>query len=150
MTTIVKKIHHSGITVKNLAESVKFYEEYFGLKKVGECEVGVEQDGHMKGVKIKVAFLKAGDDELELLEYINPKRKRRFAFNPWDPGVQHVSFKAENVRGFYNEHRNSLTFLTPPVDYKSEEIDTTWTYLKDPNGTILELSEDFKVRAYNK
>jgi hypothetical protein len=100
--------------------------------------------------EIKISFLKAGEDELELLEYTNPKKKKSPDFNPWDAGVRHVSFKTTRIRDFYEQNRNSLTFLTSPVDYKTDEIDTTWTYVKDPNGTILELSEDRKPRGYWK
>jgi catechol 2,3-dioxygenase-like lactoylglutathione lyase family enzyme len=144
----IKKIHHSGISVRDLQESVKFYEEYFGFKKLGGTYLEVEEEGHMKGVKIKIAFLKAGDDELELLEYVAPKEKKKIDFNPWDTGVQHVSFKTTHVRDFYEKNKDSLVFLTVPVDYKTDEIDTTWTYLKDPNGSIIELSEDRMVRGY--
>jgi hypothetical protein len=38
--------------------------------------------------------------------------------------------------------------MSAPIDYKSEEIDTTWVYLRDPNGTILELSEDHMERQF--
>jgi hypothetical protein len=57
--------------------------------------------------------------------------------NPWDPGTQHISFKVNRILKFYEEYKDTLEFLTPPVDYKTEGIDTTWTYLKDPNGMIL-------------
>ena len=53
------RIDHIGVAVKNLDESVKFYEESIGLKAKG-FEVVEEQ-------KVKVAFMPCGDSELELL-----------------------------------------------------------------------------------
>lgn len=150
MGNIVQKIHHTGITVKNLEESIKFYEEVFGFKLIGGVDLDVDAEGIMKGVKIKIAFLKAGEDDLELLEYVQSKDKKIVDMNPWDPGVQHLSFKVTDVRGFYKKHKNWITFLVPPVDFKTKEIDTTWTYLKDPNGTLLELSEDHKERVFQE
>lgn len=94
----------------------------------------------MKGFRIKIPFLKAGDDELDPLEYVIQKKKK-IDFNPWHTGMRHVSFKTTHVRDFYERNKDSLVFLTVPVDYKTAEIDTTWTYVKDPNGTILELSD---------
>ena len=146
----IVKVHHTGITVRDLEESVRFYEQYFGFRTIGGCDTAVEQDGRMKGSSIRIAFLRAGDEELELLQYTHPRGKKKSDFNPWDAGVQHVSFKTTGIRDFYEQNRDSLEFLTPPVDYTSEEIDTTWTYLKDPNGTLLELSEDRKPRDYWK
>ena len=57
---MVTKIDHIGIAVKNLDETLKFYEEVLGIKSVG-TEVVEEQ-------KVKVAFLPIGDTEVELLE----------------------------------------------------------------------------------
>jgi len=148
MQGFVTKIHHSGITVKNLDESVRFYEDVFGFKKIGGVDLRVEEEGDMKGVYIKIAFLKVGKDDLELLEYTEPKKKQDFYFHPWDTGVQHISFSVNNVKEFYEKYKDSIKFLTPPVDYITDEIDTTWTYLKDPNGSILELSEDHKERKF--
>lgn len=58
------RIDHIGVAVKNLDESVKFYEESIGLKAKG-FEVVEEQ-------KVKVAFMPCGDSELELLESTEP------------------------------------------------------------------------------
>jgi len=148
MKGFVTKIHHSGITVKNLEESVRFYEDVFGFKKIGSADLRVDEEGGMKGVYIKIAFLMAGEDDLELLEYIEPKHKQELLFHPWDPGVQHISFMVDNIKKFYETYKDSIKFLTPPIDYITDEIDTTWTYLKDPNGSILELSEDHKERKF--
>jgi catechol 2,3-dioxygenase-like lactoylglutathione lyase family enzyme len=144
----VQKIHHSGITVKNTEESVAFYEKVFGFRKIGGVEIEVDEEGDMKGVRIKITFLKAGDADLELLEYLEPKGAKPLDQNPWNPGSQHVSLRVTKVREFFAKYRDSVQFLTQPVDYKSDEIDTTWTYLKDPNGTILELSEDHMERVF--
>ena len=150
MKEMVNKIHHTGITVKSLEESVDFYETVFGLKKVGECYLVVDQEGGMKGVEIRIAFLKAGDDELELLQYVKPEVSEKVDLHPWYPGMQHLSFKVNDIQGFYEMYRDSIEFLTPPVHYRSEGIDTTWAYFRDPNGTILELSEDHIERGYKR
>lgn len=110
MGDIVQKIHHTGITVKNLEESIKFYEEVFGFKLIGGVDLDVGAEGIMKGVKIKIAFLKAGEDDLELLEYVQSKDKKIVDMNPWDPGVQHLSFKVTDVRGFIKNIKTGLHF----------------------------------------
>jgi catechol 2,3-dioxygenase-like lactoylglutathione lyase family enzyme len=148
MASMVQQIHHSGITVSNMEESVRFYGDVFGFKKIGGVDVEVDKEGGMKGVKMKISFLKAGEADLELIEYLHPEEKKIIDMNPWDTGVQHLSLKVSNIRDFYDMYKDSIAFLTPPVDFVSEEIDTTWTYLKDPNGTILELSEDRKQRVF--
>ena len=148
MGRVVQQIHHSGITVRNMEESVKFYGDVLGFKRIGGVDLEVDAEGGMKGVKMIISFLKAGEADLELIEYLHPEDKKVIEMNPWDPGVQHLSFKVSDVRGIYDKYKDSINFLTPPVDFVSDEIDTTWTYLKDPNGTILELSEDHKQRVF--
>jgi len=146
MAEIVEKLHHTGITVHDLEESIAFYEKVFGLKHTGGCDLSVDREGGLKGVHIKIAFLQAGEDTLELLEYQNPKTDRRVEQNPWQPGAQHVSFKVTDIHGFYEEHKDDVEFMSPPIHYMTEGIDTTWTYLRDPDGTLLELSEDHLER----
>jgi len=150
MADIVTEIHHTGITVRNLDESIAFYGKVFGFTHVGGCELTVDQEGEMKGVQIKIAFLEAGEDSFELLEYIHPKNSKGVEQNPWQPGAQHVSFKVSDIRAFYNRHKDSVHFMSEPIDYKTEGIDTTWVYLRDINGTLIELSEDHEVREYKK
>ena len=59
------RVDHVGIAVKDLAASVKWYEETLGLHSKG-TEVVQEQ-------QVTVAFLPCGDSELELL--INKERQ---------------------------------------------------------------------------
>ena len=146
MADIVKKIHHTGVTVRSMEESIAFYGEVFGFNHIGGCDLTVEREGGLKGVHIKIAFLQAGEDMLELLEYQNPKSDMQVEHDPWQPGAQHVSFKVSDIQGFFEKNRGRVQFMSPPIDYKTEGIDTTWTYLRDPNGTLIELSEDHGER----
>jgi len=57
-------IEHIGIAVKNLEESIKFYENILGLKCYAIEEV--------KDQKVKTAFFKLGQTKIELLESTGP------------------------------------------------------------------------------
>jgi catechol 2,3-dioxygenase-like lactoylglutathione lyase family enzyme len=148
MKSIVTKLHHTGITVRDTEESLAFYREFLGIEKVGECFLSIDDGGKLDGVKIKISFLAVGEDSLELLEYVHPQSSSRNELNPWDPGNQHVSFKVDDIHGLYERSRDKVNFLSSPIDYKTEGIDTTWVYAKDPNGTLIELSEDHDTRYY--
>lgn len=58
-------IEHIGIAVKNLDESIKYYEEVLGLKCYSIEEVADQ--------KVKTAFFKVGQTKLELLESTDPE-----------------------------------------------------------------------------
>lgn len=138
---MIIKIHHCEITVRDLDESIKFYQEALGLKLVGKAEQTVTREGGLKNVKMKLAFLDVNGNTLELIEYIKPKGKES-NLNPWDTGAQHVAFEVKNIHEMYDDlKKKGVNFLSPPIDHKDGEIDVTWTYLKDPNGALVELLE---------
>lgn len=135
---MITGIHHSEITVKDLDKAIEFY-GIIGLKLKGKAEQVVTQKGGLQNVKMKLAFLQAGEDVLELIEYINPEGKES-DLNPWDIGAQHVAFEVKNIHKMYNNLKEKgINFLSPPIHYK--EANVTWTYLKDLNGGLVELLE---------
>lgn len=142
MGKIVSCINHSSITVRDLEESLKFYKKYLGLKKVNEFVLSIDAEGSLEGVTIKAAYLQAGDDAFELIEYQNKKADRSNDLNSWDVGAQHIAFSVDSVEKLYNKFKDEISFLSTPIHSKAEGLDATWTYLKDPNGAIIELSED--------
>lgn len=138
---IVKRIHHSEITVKDLDKSIEFYQRTLGLKPVGKTEMHVTQEGGLKGAKMKIAFLQAEEDKLELIQYLNPKGKES-DLNPWDKGAQHIAFEVVDIRKMYeNLKKKGVNFLSPPIDFKDKDTDVTWLYFKDPDGGLIELME---------
>ena len=70
------RVDHVGIAVKDLAASVKWYEETLGLHSKG-TEVVQEQ-------QVTVAFLPCGDSELELLESMIPPAPPHSTLTPVD------------------------------------------------------------------
>jgi catechol 2,3-dioxygenase-like lactoylglutathione lyase family enzyme len=57
-------IEHLGIAVKNLEESIRYYEEVLGLTCYAIEEVADQ--------KVKTAFFRVGDTKIELLESTAP------------------------------------------------------------------------------
>lgn len=85
----VKKVDHIGIAVKNLDETIKFYQEVLGLELHG-TEVVEEQ-------KVKVAFLPVGDTEVELLESTSEDGPIAKFIERNGEGVQHIAFRVDNI-----------------------------------------------------
>src|SRR6266704_2420796 len=57
---MVKKIHHVGIVVENLARAYRFWRDALGLPLLREAEIADQG--------VRAALLAAGDGEIELLE----------------------------------------------------------------------------------
>jgi methylmalonyl-CoA/ethylmalonyl-CoA epimerase len=60
----ITHIEHIGIAVRNLQESIKFYEDVLGLKCYSIEEVADQ--------KVRTAFFKVGKTKIELLESTEP------------------------------------------------------------------------------
>lgn len=89
---MINKIDHLGIAVKNLDETVKYYETALGLK----CE-------HIEEVpsqKVRTAFFNVGGTHVELLEPTSPESAiaKWLEKNP-NGGIHHVAFGTDNITG---------------------------------------------------
>lgn len=82
-------IEHIGIAVKNLEESIKYYEEILGLTCYAIEEVADQ--------KVKTAFFKVGDTKIELLESTDPEGPIGKFVEKKGPGVHHIAFAMPNV-----------------------------------------------------
>jgi hypothetical protein len=76
MIILMRGIHREEITMSNLDKSVEFYQRNFGLKLTGTTEQHILHEGNLKGVRMKIAFLQAGEVALELIQYLDPRGER--------------------------------------------------------------------------
>ena len=84
---MLQHIDHLGIAVQNLDETVAFYRDVMGLE-VSATEI-------FNGLKI--AFLRVGDSELELLEDTTPDGAIARHIAKRGEGLQHVAYRVENI-----------------------------------------------------
>ncbi|HEX6171591.1 MAG TPA: VOC family protein [Chitinophagaceae bacterium] len=69
----VTKVEAVGITVKNMNQSLKFYTEVLGFKKISDTEYKGSEFEKLQGVfglNIRVARLQLGDEFIELTDYL--------------------------------------------------------------------------------
>ncbi len=107
----VTKLEHVGIMVKNIEESVKFYEQIVGLRLKDTLL-------HTNGV-IKLAFLgfgQSGESEVELIEGYHAEL-------PQEGKVHHLAFSVDNIEAEF------VRIKSLPVQLIDQEI----TIL--PNGS---------------
>ena len=82
-------IEHIGIAVKNLVESIKFYEEVLGLKCYDVEEV-MDQ-------KVKTAFFQIGQTKIELLESTDPEGPIGKFIEKRGEGIHHIAFATDKL-----------------------------------------------------
>lgn len=82
-------IEHIGIVVKNLQESILYWESIFGL----EC-YRVED---VADQKVRTAFFKIGDTKIELLEAMDTESPVARFLEKRGEGVHHIAFAVNDV-----------------------------------------------------
>jgi methylmalonyl-CoA/ethylmalonyl-CoA epimerase len=132
----ILKVDHIGIAVNNLEETLKFYEDVLGLKCEG-TEVVEEQ-------KVKVAFLPAGDTELELLESTTEDGPiaKFIAKNGGRGGIQHVAVRVDNIERAIEEVKaKGYKMIDETPRYGAGNARIAFCHPKGTDGVLLELSE---------
>ncbi|HAH96729.1 MAG TPA: methylmalonyl-CoA epimerase [Firmicutes bacterium] len=86
---MLNKIEHIGIAVTSLEQSLPFYTEVLGLELLGIEEVSDQ--------KLRVAFLKIGQSNIELLEPTSPDATVAKFLENRGPGIHHIAFAVDDV-----------------------------------------------------
>ena len=129
----LKRVDHVGIAVKNLDESVKFYES-LGFKATG-YEVVAEQ-------KVKVAFLPCGDSEIELLESTEPDGPIARFIEKNGPGIQHIAIRVDDIDKALEELKEKGVRLIDQVPrYGAGNARIAFVHPKATGGVLLELTQ---------
>ena len=129
----LKRVDHVGIAVKNLDESVKFYES-LGFKATG-YEVVAEQ-------KVKVAFLPCGDSEIELLESTEPDGPIARFIEKNGPGIQHIAIRVDDIDKALEELKaKEVRLIDQTPRYGAGGARIAFVHPKATGGVLLELTQ---------
>ena len=128
----LNKIEHIGIAVKNLEESIKFYEEILGLK----CYL-IEE---VKDQKVKTAFFQIGETKIELLESTQPDGPIAIFIEKRGEGIHHIAFKTDDVNSSLTELKEKNIRLIDEVSKPgAENLDIAFIHPKSSNGVLIEI-----------
>lgn len=122
VTLHAKSIDHVNMKVKDLNESVRFYQELFGFK------VKQEENPNKIGAPSKII----GNDKIKLCMYEVPN------MSP-EGGIAHFGFNIDNYSEILDKCKqmNVKILYGGPIDWeKSQSI-----YIVDPSGYELELGK---------
>ena len=131
------KIEHIGIAVKNLEESIKHYENIFGLKCYAIEEV--------KDQKVRTAFFMLGQTKIELLESTEPDGPiARFIENKGE-GIHHIAFATDNLNDALKEAaEKNIQLVNKEPRLGAEGFNIAFLHPKSTNGVLIELCEQKK------
>ncbi|MDA3954864.1 MAG: methylmalonyl-CoA epimerase [Bacteroidales bacterium] len=128
-------IEHIGIAVKNLDESIKYYQDVLGL----EC-YNIEE---VKDQKVKTAFFKVGETKIELLESTDPEGPIGKFIEKKGEGIHHIAFAVDKIEEKLKHAEDKGVRLVDSVPRKGAEgLDIAFLHPKSTFGVLTELCED--------
>jgi methylmalonyl-CoA/ethylmalonyl-CoA epimerase len=131
---VVNKVDHIGVAVKNLDETLKFYEDILGMKCHG-TETIEEQ-------KVKVAFLPIGDTEVELLESTEEDGPIAKYIEKRGEGIQHIAFRVDDIEKAIAEMKEKgMRMIDEKPRYGAGGAKIAFVHPKSTHGILLELCE---------
>ena len=128
-------IEHIGIAVKNLDESIKYYEEVLGLECYNVEEVADQ--------KVKTAFFQVGDTKIELLESTDPEGPIGKYIEKKGEGIHHMAFAVKNIEDQLKHAEDKGIRLIDKAPRKGAEgLEIAFMHPKSTFGVLTELCED--------
>jgi methylmalonyl-CoA/ethylmalonyl-CoA epimerase len=128
-------IEHIGIAVKNIDESIKFWENILGLKCYAVEEV--------KDQKVKTAFFMIGQTKIELLQSTDPEGPIGKFIEKKGEGVHHIAFASKGIENTLAELENNGIQLIDKTPRKGAEgLDIAFLHPKSTQGILIEMCEN--------
>lgn len=128
-------IEHIGIAVKNLDESIAFYENILGFKCYAIEEV--------KDQKVKTAFFMVGQTKIELLESTDPEGPIGKYVEKRGEGIHHIAYAVKGLEDKLAELENSGVQLIDKSPRRGAEgLHIAFLHPKSTHGVLTELCED--------
>ncbi|MEI6852438.1 MAG: methylmalonyl-CoA epimerase [Bacteroidota bacterium] len=133
----ISHIEHIGIAVKDLTESIKYYENVLGFKCYSIEEVPEQ--------KVKTAFFMVGQTKIELLESTDPEGPIGKFIEKKGEGIHHLAFAAKGLEDALQEVETKGVQLIDKTPRKGAEgLSIAFLHPKSTGGVLTELCEDKK------
>jgi len=127
-------LDHIGIAVRKLDEALQIYEKILGLK--------LEKTKIVEDQKVRLAFLSAGETEIELLEPTAAESAVARFIEKRGEGIHHIAFKVTDIERFLEQLREKRIVLVdekPRVGAKGGKI--AFLHPKSLKNVLIELCE---------
>jgi methylmalonyl-CoA/ethylmalonyl-CoA epimerase len=127
----IKKVNHVGIVVNDLEESLKFWRDTLGLD--------LDHVEDLPSQKSKVAFLPAGETEIELVIPLDESTGSGKFLKERGPGIHHLCFEVDDIEGMLQQLKDKGIRLINETPIALEGRKMAFVHPKSANGVLVEL-----------
>ncbi len=122
------KVHHVAITVNDLEESQKFYQDFFNFK--------ISKSFEREDMGAKAIFLELEGFFIELWQFADFKENIDELKDIRIRGIRHVAFEVENLDKILSDFKQRGLEVAEPKLGASGHM---YSFISDPNGVALEI-----------
>lgn len=131
----VKKIDHIGIAVKSIDAAIPFYKDILHLTLEAVEEVASQH--------VKVAFFKAGNSRLELLEPMNESSAIASFIEKRGEGIHHIALGVENIDARIKQlQEKGVRMIDEKARTGAEGANVAFMHPKAAHSVLYELCEE--------
>ena len=133
--TIMKKIEHIGIAVKDLEKSNELFASLFGKPHYKIEEVISEG--------VKTSFFKSGPNKIELLQATNPQSPIAKFIDKKGEGIHHIAFAVSDIKSEIKRlKKEGFTVLNETPKKGADNKLVVFLHPKSTNGVLIELCQE--------
>ena len=129
----IKKINHVAIVVRDIDESLKFWESALGLKLHHIEDVPSQAS--------KVAFIPVGDSEIELVQPTNEDSGMAAYLEKRGEGLHHLCIEVDDIEGKMQELKDAGVRLVNETPQVLPGRKMAFIHPKSASGVLVELYE---------
>lgn len=129
----IKRIDHIAIVVENLERALAVYRDALGMRVTAVKEMP-EQD-------VMMAFLPAGDSEIELLEPIHPDSGIAKYLAKRGEGLHHICLEVDDIEGTLADLKTRGAQLIDETPKQGAYGRIAFIHPKGAHGVLIELIE---------
>jgi methylmalonyl-CoA epimerase len=129
--TVIKKIHHVGVVVKDIEKALDLYVNTLGFK--ASDILTAKENG------IKTVMVSLGEVTLELVEPIDPQGGVQKFLETRGEGIHHISLEVDDINKECSLLESKGIKLTEKKPRYFEGALTSFVHPKSTNGVLIEL-----------
>ncbi len=131
----IEKIDHIGIAVESIEEWLGYYRDILGLKYTGSEEVPEQ--------KVRVAFLKIGESQIELLEPTSEDSPIAKFLKKRGSGIHHIAIKVDDINTALARHHDAgARLIDKEARVGAHNMRIAFIHPAASGGVLLELCQE--------
>jgi methylmalonyl-CoA/ethylmalonyl-CoA epimerase len=131
---LINKVDHIGIAVHSIEDALTFYRDILQLQLIGVEEVSTQQ--------VKVAFLKAGETKIELLEPMSDESAIAKFLLKKGEGIHHIALGVNDISARLEELKeNGIPLIDEKVRSGAANSNIAFIHPSAGNSVLVELCE---------